>query len=291
MEEFKICPYCGEQIKTIAKKCRYCGQWLNEENVQQPIAPTNVETPPAPPAPTPSAPPTPTPPAPPIPPTPEVPQPAPIAPPVVPPPTPTPAPQQAPPPPAPQPQQNQNKAQAKESVTEVKNAMGNLGGEFKNIGGDIKGLQPSISIAIGTGIKYVLTHLMTVCLTSIALLVLTILLKILSNDMTGGLVGAMIPMFLIIIGWGVHVSYMFYKVSNPPATIAGKASKLKSYKLLSTFVSIIVYAVYAIIEGLLVWILGKIDIWILFVAVGILLFAIYVALLMGCQKAIDDLQA
>ena len=30
-KETKNCPYCGEEILAIAKKCRFCGEWLPEE--------------------------------------------------------------------------------------------------------------------------------------------------------------------------------------------------------------------------------------------------------------------
>lgn len=30
MNDTKICPYCGEEIKFTAKKCRHCGEWLDE---------------------------------------------------------------------------------------------------------------------------------------------------------------------------------------------------------------------------------------------------------------------
>jgi hypothetical protein len=26
----KVCPVCGERIQTAARKCRYCGEWLND---------------------------------------------------------------------------------------------------------------------------------------------------------------------------------------------------------------------------------------------------------------------
>lgn len=28
----KICPYCGEEIQEAAKKCRHCGEWLDNED-------------------------------------------------------------------------------------------------------------------------------------------------------------------------------------------------------------------------------------------------------------------
>lgn len=30
MEETKRCPYCGEEILAVARKCKHCGEWLNE---------------------------------------------------------------------------------------------------------------------------------------------------------------------------------------------------------------------------------------------------------------------
>jgi len=42
-EQTKQCPYCGEDILAGAKKCKHCGEWL-EETVQ-PITPTEVSRP------------------------------------------------------------------------------------------------------------------------------------------------------------------------------------------------------------------------------------------------------
>ena len=49
MSEMKVCPYCGNEILAVAKKCKFCKQWLPEENVacennSNDDAPTDINT-------------------------------------------------------------------------------------------------------------------------------------------------------------------------------------------------------------------------------------------------------
>ena len=41
----KNCPYCAEEIKSDAVKCRYCGEWLNQQTAKQTISPVKSKTP------------------------------------------------------------------------------------------------------------------------------------------------------------------------------------------------------------------------------------------------------
>lgn len=44
-KETKICPYCGEEILAVAKKCKHCGEWLTDDcsnNIVPPPIPDNL---------------------------------------------------------------------------------------------------------------------------------------------------------------------------------------------------------------------------------------------------------
>ncbi len=44
MEEKKICPYCGEEILAVAKKCKHCGEWLDKEPANETQEPAIISS-------------------------------------------------------------------------------------------------------------------------------------------------------------------------------------------------------------------------------------------------------
>ena len=42
-QETMKCPYCGEEILAIAKKCKHCGEWLDEEEIEGEVVETEEE--------------------------------------------------------------------------------------------------------------------------------------------------------------------------------------------------------------------------------------------------------
>ena len=42
MEKTKNCPYCGEEIMADARKCKHCGEWLDEDFVKEQDSKTNI---------------------------------------------------------------------------------------------------------------------------------------------------------------------------------------------------------------------------------------------------------
>lgn len=42
-QETMKCPYCGEEILAVAKKCKHCGEWLDEEEIEGEVVETEEE--------------------------------------------------------------------------------------------------------------------------------------------------------------------------------------------------------------------------------------------------------
>jgi TM2 domain-containing membrane protein YozV len=44
LPQFKSCPFCGEQILAVAKKCKHCGEFLDEDRPSAPTATSPPQT-------------------------------------------------------------------------------------------------------------------------------------------------------------------------------------------------------------------------------------------------------
>ncbi len=44
MDDTKPCPYCGEPIQKVARKCKWCGEWLDQENHSSSVVYTTCPT-------------------------------------------------------------------------------------------------------------------------------------------------------------------------------------------------------------------------------------------------------
>lgn len=38
------CPYCGESILAVAKKCKHCDEWLGEQKIEDSVKVANIVT-------------------------------------------------------------------------------------------------------------------------------------------------------------------------------------------------------------------------------------------------------